>query len=72
MEKEWVGIIGGGIIGLMSAYSLRNNYVVYVFEPDYPIKGASEGNAGTMCPNLKPWSTKNPFKVLKSNIFDKP
>lgn len=43
-----------------------------IFEPNFPLKGASEGNAGTICPNLKPWSTKSPLKVLRSNLFDKP
>ena len=68
---ESVAIIGGGIIGLMSAYTLKDNYKVYVFEPDSPIRGASEGNAGTLCPNLKPWSTKSPWGVFKSKLLQK-
>lgn len=54
---------------MMSAYSLMGTYKVYVFEPDQPIRGASEGNAGTICPNLKPWSTKSPIGVFKQNLL---
>lgn len=67
-KRETVGIIGGGIVGLMSAYYLRKNYDVTIIEPEETITGTSVGNAGTICPNLLPWTVKNPWAMIKDNI----
>lgn len=47
-----VSIIGGGILGLCTAYYLRREGVgVTVYEQDNIGVGPSEGNAGEICPN---------------------
>lgn len=46
-------VIGGGVIGLASAYSLRKrDYEVTIVDAQAPGAGASEGNAGWITPSL--------------------
>ena len=51
MTVERVAVIGGGVIGLTTAYYLRQSGVdVVVLERDRVGSGASRGNAGEVCP----------------------
>lgn len=60
-SKPSLGIIGGGVIGLCSAYILWNDYDVTVIDESKDIRGASRGNAGTICLNLPVWLEIKPW-----------
>ena len=73
-SKKKILIIGAGIIGLTSAYYLSKygNFDVTVVEKDYPIKGASEQNANTICISMLPvFSSMNYISVIKENLMFK-
>src|SRR5699024_9224006 len=53
MKNQRVTIIGGGIIGLASAYYLKNEgYKVTIVEKDKLGNACSKGNQGWICPAL--------------------
>jgi len=66
-EKS-ICIIGGGIMGLTSAYFLKNYFKVTVIEPNQYAMGASEKNAGCIALNLPPWTLKNPWTIMLDNL----
>lgn len=50
---ERVAIVGGGVIGLATAWALtRRGAAVTIVEPGPPERAASFGNAGWVCPSL--------------------
>ena len=50
---ERVAIVGGGVIGLATAWALaRRGAAVTVVDPGPPERAASHGNAGWVCPSL--------------------
>jgi D-amino-acid dehydrogenase len=52
-SHETVAVVGGGVIGLWTAYHLAATGIgVAVFERDRVGSGASRGNAGEVCPAL--------------------
>ena len=72
--KRRVCIVGGGIIGLSTAYYLakRNRYVITVIEKDSTIDGASARNAGTITlSSFSPWTTVNMWGIIRENLFMK-
>ncbi len=47
-----IGIIGGGLIGVFSAYYLnQSGYQITLFDPEDEVPSASYGNAGMICPS---------------------
>ena len=47
-----IGIIGGGLIGIFSAYFLnRSGFKITIFDEEAEIPSASYGNAGMICPS---------------------
>ncbi|MEM4311636.1 MAG: FAD-dependent oxidoreductase [Nitrososphaerales archaeon] len=52
MEKTEVLIIGGGIVGLLTAYMLNKNYNVILISDGNLKKAASWGNAGLIAPSF--------------------
>ncbi|MEX2469856.1 MAG: FAD-dependent oxidoreductase, partial [Pseudohongiellaceae bacterium] len=48
-DEAAVVVIGAGIVGMVSAYSLQHEgHKVVVIDPDPPGEGASFGNAGCL------------------------
>jgi len=60
--------LGGGIIGLTTAYYLRFSHKITIIEPNDRVEGASKKNAGTLCVSLPPWTTKNYLQSVKDNV----
>lgn len=63
-----VCIMGGGIMGLQTAYFLQKFYNVTIIEPNDRVEGASEKNAGTITTSMPVWTTKNWKQSVKDNI----
>lgn len=73
-DKRRVCIVGGGIIGLSTAYYLSklNRYSITVIEKDSIVDGASARNAGTITlSSFSPWTTVNMWGIIKENLFMK-
>jgi hypothetical protein len=71
-RRKKVLIMGGGIIGLSSAYFLSklNKYDISLLEKNFPITGASIQNAGTITlSSYAPWTTVNIWGVIKENLL---
>lgn len=71
MEKQHVVVIGGGLIGLSSAYALlRDGHSVTIVERDRLGSGAAEGNAGELTPQqVSPLASSNTAKDIIKGVF---
>lgn len=71
MKKQRVVIVGGGLIGLCSAYALlRDGHRVTVVERDHLGAGAATGNAGELTPQqVAPLASANTAKDIIRGVF---
>ena len=71
-KNKNVLIVGGGIIGLSTAYFLSKYGIsnISVIDKDSPIKGASIRNAGTITlSSYFPWTSVNIWRILRDNLL---
>ncbi|HXV76791.1 MAG TPA: FAD-dependent oxidoreductase [Candidatus Polarisedimenticolaceae bacterium] len=72
MANRHTVIVGGGIVGLSSAYFLaRRGERVTVVERDTPGRGASSGNAGILALGHPPLPHPNAFRQIRRLLFRK-
>lgn len=67
-----IGIIGGGLIGIFSAYFLnRSGFKITIFDEEGEIPSASYGNAGMICPShFIPMASPGIIKQSVKWMFD--
>ncbi len=71
MKKQHVIVVGGGLIGLCSAYALiRDGHRVTLVERDHLGAGAAVGNAGELTPQqVAPLASANTVKDIIRGVF---
>lgn len=71
MKKQHVVIVGGGLIGLSSAYALlRDGHQVTIIERDHLGAGAATGNAGELTPQqVAPLASPNTALDVMRGVF---